>query len=101
MKVKLYRIKIGTTLQIFDEESRSVVVAMAEKALVRGEMVTWEDGTTEWVVDQVVFDPTKKASAAYIWDKSGNKVKHIRTRYTKDTNGNTTETPMGVVYKSF
>ena len=86
--IKLLHTRIGHTLHV-----RKHVVPDGHGAI-------YQDGSSEWIVDEVVIDPTQEGSAQYVWDKSGNRAKHARVRYTRDAQGNMTRQVESVVYKS-
>lgn len=52
-----------------------------------------------WFQDHVILDTTKEGSEQYIWDKTGNRVKHRRYR-VKKTAGSIGKTALGFVYKT-
>lgn len=55
--------------------------------LLKGRIVTFKDGTTKRIIETVVVDITKTASAMYIWDKTGNKIAHDRWMVTRNAEG--------------
>lgn len=89
--------QIGSTLYIFSESERAKVCANIVPngpAMVEGQL-------SEWITDEVVFHPGKEGSDQYTWDKSGNKVKHIRYHHRRlGQVGTVVKTKMCVVYKS-
>jgi len=64
-----------------------------------GDGIKLDDGTAIHVEDQLCFDSSQSGSAAYVWDKSGNKCRHARIRVTIK-GGKRTETFLRFVYKS-
>ena len=98
--MKLHHTRIGTNLYNHDD-SAAVAEHIRSKIAPDGHAAYYEDGTAEWICDEVVDDPTKSGSDRYTWDKSGNRVKHARVRYTKDAAGKVTRTVEGVVFKKF
>jgi hypothetical protein len=73
--IKLRSMKIGDTLQVFQDETAAKVHAEARRALGRGEMVVWEDGTKEWLECRQIINPNAAGSSRYTWSPDGNKVK--------------------------
>ncbi len=77
-------IQIGRTLHVISASLLTEFRAKAEKAIRRGVLVeengirTWE--TTEMILRQIAEDADP--SSRFIWDKSGNRVKHNRVRHT-------------------
>lgn len=53
-----------------------------KKGLRQGKTVT-ENGVSQWISLEVVFHSDKPGSHAYVWDKTGNKVKHNKVLVTK------------------
>ena len=87
-KYKIFRITIGDTLYLCDKYTIEDVKAKANKALKHGKTIKWEDGRVQFIGHEVMFDVTKadQGSKAYIWDKSGNKVKCRRYLVTQHPN---------------
>ena len=102
--MRLFKIKISdgyeAELIITDEEMLETVIAKADKAMLNGKTITWHDGRTEWIEDEIIFDPTKDGSYAFTWDASGNRVKYERVRYTKIGDEVTKET-LRTVFKGW
>jgi len=88
--------RIGDTLYIYDETTEATV---KRKIVPNGHGATFRDGSSEWIVDEAIVDLSKAGSAIYVWDRSGNKVKHKRCRYKKDKAGNVTRTIVRTLYK--
>lgn len=95
--MKLFRTRIGSTLNIHDAVSLETV---RKQIVPDGHAAHYQDGSEEWIVDEVVHDPTQEGSAQYQWDKSGNRVKHARVRYTKTPQGKVTRKVESVIYKA-
>lgn len=85
--MKLFKIKISdgyeAELIICDEFTLESVIAKADKAMREGKTITWHDGRTEWIEDEIIFDHTKNGSYAFTWDNSGNRIKYERVRVTR------------------
>jgi hypothetical protein len=88
------KIMCGSTLII---GSPAEVEVYAKKALRRGETVT-ENGISQWISNNVVFESDKPGSHAYVWDKTGNKVKHEKVLVTKDREGKITAKTIGFCF---
>lgn len=99
--LNLLRIQWGDTMNICQAETRHVVAAQAEKALVRGETVTWEDGRKEWLEIIHIVDLAQRGSQMYIWDKAGDKVKADIFRVTKTRSGIVTKRKIGTKFVRF
>lgn len=95
--MKLFHTRIGHTLNIHDAAALETV---RKQIVPDGPAAHYQDGTSEWVCDEVVCDPTQEGSAQYQWDKNGNRVKHARVRYVKNSQGKVTRKVESVVYKS-
>jgi hypothetical protein len=94
-------IRIDDTVQVFNLSMTAHVHKIADKALRSGSTVVWEDGRTEWIERHVHHDPTKEGSAAYIWDKSNNKVKADIILKTKSRTGEITHRTLGTRFVEF
>lgn len=95
--------KIEGDLQICDAGAYPKIQKLAEKALIAGKMVQWDwpEGPVEWIVDEVEFDNSQDGSAAYTWDKSGNRVRFRRYRMTRIGTDKPTKTFVKTVFKRF
>ena len=95
--------KIEGDLQICDADAYPTIQKMAGKALLEGKMVQWDwpNGPTEWIVDEVEFDSSQDGSAAYTWDKAGNRVRFRRYRFTKIDDNEATKIFVKTVFKKF
>lgn len=98
MTGKLGVIRIDDTLNVFDEESRPLIMAQAESALKGGKQIRWEDGTIEWVETYQRIDAAKSGSARYTWDKHGDKVLADVIRVTRTPAGKTAKRKIGIKY---
>jgi|ETN02SMinimDraft_4_1059925.scaffolds.fasta_scaffold73674_1 hypothetical protein len=76
------------------------VAAHIKKELSRGYDVKYK-GVTQFLEWDVIFDRSKKGSAAYTWDKSGKKVKHTVTLVSRDSDGNITREDKGTTWRKF
>jgi hypothetical protein len=88
------KVMCGSTLVIGTPAEVEVEV---KKALRRGESVT-ENGVSRWISHQVVFKSGKSGSDAYVWDKTGNKVKHEKVLCTKTQDGRITTETIGFCF---
>lgn len=88
------KVMCGETLVIGTDAE---VEKFVKKALRRGETVT-ENGVSRWVSHNVVFESDKPGSHAYVWDKSGNKVKHEKVLCTKGKDGKITMKTVGFCF---
>jgi len=91
---KARKVMCGETLVIGTHEE---VEAYVKKALRRGETVT-ENGVSQWISNNVVFESDKPGSHAYVWDKTGNKVKHEKVLCTKGKDGKITMKTIGFCF---
>ena len=89
---------IGDTIVVFDESSKAQVDAMAKSAMERGQTVLDAD-SRQWIETKPIINEGCVGSDAFIWDNSGNKVKHSRT-LVRVVNGVRTEADMKPVFKS-
>ena len=95
--MRLLHTRIGSTLFVHDDSTTDHV---KQKYLVPdGHAAHYQDGSEEWIIDEVVYDPTQEGSAQYKWDKTGNRAKHARVRYTKTKQGKVTRKVESVIYK--
>ena len=96
----------GALVQVFigDDDSKErmdeLVAAHIKKELSRGYDVKYK-GVTQFLEWDVIFDRSKKGSAAYTWDKSGKKVKHTVTLVSRDSDGNITREDKGTTWRKF
>ena len=96
----------GALVQVFigddDDKERmdELVAAHIKKELSRGYDVKYK-GVTQFLEWDVIFDRSKKGSAAYTWDKSGEKVKHTVTLVSRDSDGNITREDKGTTWRKF
>ncbi len=98
-KSKLNFTRIGDTLFVCDETTRDLV--LEENIVPEGHAAIFEDGSSEWVIDEIVSDTSKTGSDMFTWDKSGNRVKYERCRYRKTADGVVTREVEKTVFKSF
>ena len=61
-------------------------------------MITFSCGTCYWVEDDVVFNRNMDGADAYVWDSTGDKVKHDRVRVCHTPDGNKEKEKLRVVY---
>ena len=97
MRIKTAR--IGDTLFVYDETTEASV--KQANIVADGHAANYDNGTSEWIVDEPIVDTTKVGSAMFVWDKAGTRIKHERCRYIKDKNGNVTRKVEKTVYKVF
>lgn len=95
--MRLHRTKIGSTLYLHDSASTAKVM---DNVVPNGPAAEKEDGTAEWIIDEAVTVPGASGSAAYTWDRSGNRVKYARYRCLRFVDGKVTKTLERYVYKS-
>lgn len=70
------KIRIGDTLNIVSGKKEiERIKAKANKALMRGEEIVWEDGRIQWIDDMEKYP--------YIWHEDGNRVLNERWLVTK------------------
>jgi len=102
---RLRKMRIGDTLIIFCDETEEEVKGIAHRALKKGETVVWEDGRTQWIDDDVIFDfdraKAEGESAGYTWTSDGNRVAFDRFLCTKSKDGEVTKERQRRVYKDF
>ena len=89
---ELFATKIGDILHIFDAPSRPSIQKKIKRALAKGETIIHEDKSREWIVTFPIHDENKTGSSAYIWDKSGDRIKCARERVVVKDGTRTTET---------
>jgi len=103
--MRIHRIKVSTgeeaTIYLCDDENLAAITAKAEKAMKAGATVTWQDGRQQWINDDILFDSSKNGSAAFQWDRSGNRVKHERFLVTRTPDGQIRTEAVGTVFKRF
>ena len=89
-------VRIHDTLYIFDNTTE---LGIREMIVADGHSAEFGNGTTEYIVDEVIVDATKEGSAMFQWDKSNKRVKHNRVRCVRGVDGNVTRTVERTVYK--
>lgn len=89
---QLYTVQIGDTLHVYDKESTPIVQASIKRALKKGLLIIHRSGWREWIDTSPIHDENKTGSAAYIWDKSGDRIKCARERHVIKDGEHTTET---------
>ena len=99
--MKLFTLRIGDTLHIYDTISAPEIAKQVKKGLDSGKTIYHPNGKKEWIDFNVHFNPNKNsASESYTWDKSGNKIKHDKIHVTL-FEGKRTEKLLGTVFKKF
>lgn len=96
MAATLKTARIGDTLCIYDAAGEQIVKKMI---IPDGHAMIKPDGSAEWVADIEVVDTTKQGSNQYTWDKTGNRIRHARTRFTKASSGEITSVVEKFIYK--
>ena len=91
----------GKSLYIYDERfAEEVEKEIHADAKRLGCAFRIGNGPVQWYEDNVVFDHTKRGSEQFIWDKTGNRVKHDRMLVSRDAEGTLTKKKVGTVYKA-
>lgn len=93
-------ITLGTTvwINLFTDRETHMIEAATKKAMAKGATIQWADGRKEWIEVREQTDGTKRGSAMYTWDKSGNKVKANIIVKSKDKSGKITERQIGTKF---
>lgn len=94
--------RIGDTMEVFIGDGEGIVKeidAAIKKGLAKGESVT-RDGVKTFHTHDVIMDSSKEGSAAFIWDKSGERVKHNKILVTI-RDGERTEEVIGTCFRSW
>lgn len=100
MTIKKTTRRVGNTIHVFlGTESDDFGEKITSLETPDGHGVVSEDGSEVWITDVEVVDTSKEGSDRYTWDKSGNRVKHARTRFTRDSAGNVRSEVLRHVYK--
>ena len=97
MKLK----RTSSTVYIFSETpaiEKSVNVQI-HKNLMDGETLFHSNGSKEFIIDEPILNPENTGSEQFIWDKSGNKVKHNRIKHTVSKSGEHKTEIMKTVFK--
>lgn len=92
--------RVGDTLHVFigtEADDFSGKIASLESP--DGHAVVSDDGSAVWITDVEVVDTSKSGSDRYTWDRSGNRVKHARTRFVRDAAGSVSSKVLKHVYK--
>jgi hypothetical protein len=99
----LRSIRVGDIINVFSNtvSITAQIHAKAERALMRGTQVTWEDGRMEWIEVHQRVDTKKTGSAQYTWDKTGEKVLADVYRVTKHKDETFTKKKIGTRYATF
>ena len=102
--MNLFRVKMGGTLYIYDEESRGdLVEKLTAQARRTGEAIYYyhESGVTKvWFTTDPIVDTSQIGSAQYKWAKDGNRVKCIITKHSYGEDGHLME-KVGTCYVDF
>ena len=99
--MKLLVQHVGDTLFVFSESAKAEVEAQMEAKMRQGHAKYNQNGSREFIESNPIIDTTKSGSAAYTWDKTGNKVKHNRFRVKIDADRNITREFLGTSWKEF
>lgn len=92
----------GGTLNVYvGNDAISKMPADIRTALNRGDCVTFDDGSKQYIDTNMVIDTNKIGSAQYTWDKTDTRVKHDRVLVTIDADGNRTDKKLSSVYRAF
>ena len=99
--MKIKSIHCGDTLHIYDADSNACTDSVnkdVQRQINRGHTRYHKDGSREFITHDVIHDLD---TDTYIWDKSGDKVKHntIHNLVTKD--GVQTTKIIGTTYRKF
>ena len=99
MQVK--SIHCGNTLFIFDGDSQTCIDSVnkdVQRKLEQGNSIKHNDGSREFII----YDAIRNADDdTYIWDKSGNKVKHNKVRHIVTKDGTHTTEIVGTSFRNF
>jgi len=97
-------IQIGDTLHLLIGADTQEIDVIAEKkikaALATGQTVI-ENGVSTWIGTSEVLNQNKSGSAAYTWDKSGNKIKIEKFLVTKTADGAVSRKSLGFAWRNF
>lgn len=75
---------LNVVLGASQEEAEAEARMIGEHALRRGSVVTWADGTKEWI-ERSAQQPDGPDS--YVWHEDGDRIRVDRTRVTKSPDG--------------
>jgi UDP-N-acetylmuramyl tripeptide synthase len=95
--------QVGDTMNVFIGDSGELdkeIAKAIKKGLAKGETVVI-DGVKTFRQHVAIHDSSKQGSAAFIWDKSGERVKHEITEVTIAVDGTRTEEVVGTVFRNF
>lgn len=105
---KILRDAEKTSIQIDDSLEIAIgpnavaeVTAKAEKALKKGKTVRWSNGLTQWIKHVPIVNKDRNGSEKFVWDKSGNKIKHQTVLFSKKKNSQITQKVIGSSYRLF
>jgi len=100
----IYTIKITTAtasvLHVCDDTTLEQIRGIAVKALKSGHEVKWFNGVTQWIEHSPIVNLDQEGSSAYVWDKSGNRVKNEILLYSKKDDKVEVE-QIGTCFKNF
>ena len=93
--MNLYHLKIQTvtraTIMIYDDETKTEVEGKANKAIQKGDMVTWMNGTKQWS-DLNPILAGNDSNLGYVWHQDGNRIKCEKITTTITTDGTVSKT---------
>ena len=99
---KLKTARVGDTLFVYDETTEAAVeTKIASIIEAGGPSRLHADGSREFYRDEVIVRTGREGSERYLWDRSGNKVKHERCRYVVAADGTMTREITKTVFKVF
>ena len=90
----------GDTIMIHstDPVSMAIVQKDIDKALNQGRSLDLPNGGKQFIIFDAIHDAD---TDTYIWDKSGNRVKHNKVLHTVLKDGTHTQKIIGTTYRNF
>ena len=90
---------VGSTIYVYDSGSAEKVEKQVKHALeVCGQSLHHSDGSKEFITYDVIHD---HETNTYIWDKSGDRVKHNKVRHIVQKDGTHTTEIIGTTFRTF
>jgi len=101
MGINTHSIKVNDCRYVFVEDTRSSIEKIANKALEKNGVVTWEDGSVQWIEYEPVADWSKTGSEVWLWKKNNhNMIACDKTLFTKK-DGKVTKTVLKRIYRDY
>lgn len=102
IKFRKWTATVGDTAHVFygtDADAPQIEAKIAALVKPNGPAVRLGNGDSIHVIDEVLCRPGRRGSEQFVWDRSGNRVKHLRVEY-RTTGGVKSRKVLRHVFKS-